>query len=123
MPEPDWLPRLRAALFASVMLPEVDEAFVVEGTTYVCQRRLDYDERLVYHEVWIDPRTYRVQRSWQQELEAGAFVGAVPDSVFQQQVAQLVEWLNIARPRQRPIVPSRTFSPQRFAQTPQGRRP
>lgn len=117
---PLWLIRLRTALFAADALPAAEETFRHEDATYVCQRRLDDDgQRLVFHETWLDPRTYQVQKAWSQEIQAASFAGELPEPVFQQMVARLVEWLTQARP----VSPTRTrpptFDPQRFAR--QGR--
>jgi hypothetical protein len=114
---PPWLLRLREALLAPATLPETDEHFVWEEVPYICHRRLDYDEtgRLHYKEEWLEPHTYRSQKLWTLEIEAGAFAGWLPESVFRQQVAVLVEWLNASRPkavvRERPA----TWAPHRFA--------
>ena len=118
--EPLWLTRLRDALLAPDVLPAIDEAFVHAGTRYLCHRALTYsaDNRLLFRELWLDPATYRLQQSWTQELEAGAFVGDIPEGVWRQTVAQVVRWLNQARPqgytRERPAA----WLPHRFAHSP-----
>ena len=122
--DPPWLARLRAAVLRAGVLPETDEAFVHEDVPYVCHRRLDYDAtgRLLYREEWLEPATYRSQKVWTADVEAGAFAGAVPETVFAQHVATLVQWLNIVRPRS--VVRERTpdWQPGRFAKAPQRRR-
>jgi hypothetical protein len=123
VPDPPWLPHVRELLFASEGFPALDEAFAYQGKTYVCRRTLtDEGGRLVFAEAWVDPDTYQAVTTWRQEIEAGAFAGAVPESVLRQQVAQLVQWLQLARPhtmvRERPA----EFTPQRFAHHPRGRR-
>lgn len=126
--EPDWVVRLRTAMFADPTLPETDEQYHPPGdelTTVVCERRLAYvDGQVTFHEVYIDPDTYRPKKTWRYVIEAGAFVGAIPGPVFAQQVAQLVVWLHAARPGpiQRPQRGS--WDPGRFAQNPRmARRP
>jgi hypothetical protein len=114
--DPPWLTRLRDALLADDTLPAVDEAFTHEDVRYVCHRRVDYDHiRLTFHEVWLDPQTYRPAKSWQAELEAGAWAGPVPESVFRQQVVVLVTWLNDSRPRTQPLRFPLSWLPGRFA--------
>jgi hypothetical protein len=116
-PAPPWLVRLREALLAPETLPETDEHFVWDDVAYICHRHLDYDEtgRLLYKEEWLEPQTYRSQKLWTLEIEAGAFAGSLPETVLRQQVAVLVAWLHASRPtavvRERPA----QFSPQRFA--------
>ena len=122
-PEPSWLVRLRDAVLRRGMLPETDEAFVHEDVPYVCHRAITYDRStLMYREEWLEPHTYRSQKVWTADLEAGAWAGALPETVFQQQVATLVQWLNALRPRARRIERQPDWQPGRFARPQQRRR-
>lgn len=119
---PHWLLRLRAAVFAHPAMPERDEAFTHDEQTYMAERSIEMDSgRLFFHEVWRDPFTYRPAKTWQHEIEAGAFAGAIPEPIFQQQVAVMVQWLTLARPRRQPRERQEPFTPQRFAAHPRRR--
>jgi hypothetical protein len=116
---PDWLERLRTAVFA--VLPALDEAYQVRDSPFpvLCQRLLlDQGPTVLFVEKWLDPRTYAIQRTWSLPCEAGPFVGPVPEPVFAQQVACLLAGIAAAREGMQRPPPPPPFIPHRYAYRP-----
>lgn len=81
LPGPDWLERLRTAVFA--VHPELDDQAQLGDDPVLCKRSLmPMGDTIRYHETYLDPRTYDVKKSWFLDLQTAAFVGQVPPSLF-----------------------------------------
>jgi hypothetical protein len=116
-PPPDWLVRLRDRLFAVV--PAHVDGLIVRGTHCVLDRELVEDgAELALVETLSDAVTMQKKGLWRLELQAGAFVGPMPDHVLQQSVEFVAR---AVREHQRQldtsIQPVRTrFNPERYGQ-------
>jgi hypothetical protein len=107
---PDWLERLRAAIFA--VYPALDTAAVLGEEPVLCKRSLmALGESVRYHETYLDPRTYEVKRSWYVDFQTAAFVGQIPQSLFTVHVTLALRVIAerqaglTAAPRERPMTP------------------
>lgn len=117
-PNPAWLIRLRQALLSQPGLSPTEEHFEGTDKVSICYRTLGYEgPRLLFREECVDPLTEQVQKAktWTEEVDAGSFVGPLPDLVFNQMVVQLATWLHCARPRPPVSLPMPSFDPYRFA--------
>lgn len=78
---PDWLERLKMAIFT--VHPEIDHDATWQGEPSICKRSLlPMGAEVRYHETYLDPRTYEVQKAWHLDIESAAFVGRLPADVF-----------------------------------------
>jgi hypothetical protein len=119
-PGPDWLERLRAAVFA--VHPELDEHASLGDEPVLCKRSLmPMGDTIRYHETYLDPRTYEVRKSWFLDLQTAAFVGTVPQSLFTVHVTLALKAIAARQANLTAPPPQRPMSHEHFTEWVTGR--
>lgn len=112
-PGPDWLERLKAAVFA--VYPEVDHDAQLGDEPVICRRSLlALGDTVRYHETYLDPRTYEIKRAWYLDLQSAAFVGALSPTLFHTHAALVLQAIGerikgLSAPPKQPVMSHERF--------------